>query len=56
MSQLGEQVCDHLGAPHAKGDSLDLKYGELETAKAPTFVSEAGIKEMGMVGGGGQEH
>ena len=53
ISQLGEQVCDHLGTSSAKGDKVGLELGaaEISQAKAPTFVSEAGIKEFGMVGG-----
>lgn len=54
MTQLGEQVCDHLGTTHAKGDNVKLELGaaEINQVKAPTFVSEAQIKEVGM---GGQQ-
>jgi len=52
MTQLGEQVCDHLGTASAKGDNIKLELGaaEINQAKAPTFVSEAQIKEVGMTG------
>lgn|GEM_PF-2893093 len=53
ITQLGEQVCDHLGTSSPKGDQIAPSLGaaEINQAKAPTFVSEAGIKELGMAGG-----
>jgi len=53
ITQLGEQVCDHLGASSAKGElgGPIFAAADINQAKVPTLVSGAGMKQLGMVGG-----
>lgn len=59
LNQLGEQSVNYLVTDNPKGDDLrfeNLVSGDLSQAKAPTFVSETGIRPAGLISGGPASH